>query len=398
MKIPKLPHLNFRLRIIGVIFFILIVIYFLLSFFLNQPQIFKNKNQKFISCLIAILDDDKRKTNDNDILSLNIVFYFPKLHYFYIYQVGSDVYLKNNEDTNPKDSFVPLFKKSTTRSPRAILKSYEKYSQQKIDYHLILKKNKLLDIMQLFGGCLFFNLYSTNMNFGEVILDKRNYDYFMEGISDEYHYRDTKLNIWINQISDFLKKNTKINYNDDILNEVYKQFHHTSLKKNDFSMLVKYLSKNLEKHYVNVFNMSIERREYEGRVIKIVADPVSEIKKINTKIGSTLNQESLNLLKIPTIEIKNATSIKRLATKTAGVLRRKYFNVIEYGNNKFQLENSVILKNLGTPSQEKFIIKATKINTKYYMYDYKSSSDFSLYLGDDYYGAKYLKQQNKKSK
>ena len=390
MRTFKNSYFNLKLQIIIITCFILVFIYFL--FFFNKSKILSNPNQQFISFFIAILDKDKK--NINNLLYTSVVFYFPKFNFFCIYQLISDIYLNQNS-TNNKNKFTPLFNKTSIKYPKFLLKDYEKYSQQKIDHYLIIQKEQLLNIMELAGGCVFFNLYSTNMNYGEVLLNKKNYDFFVNGINDQYHRRDTKLSIWINQITAFFKKNSTINYNNQITKNIYKKFNHINLKRRDFTTLLKYFSKNWEWHHFEILNINIKKINYQNQIIKtLVNNNHLEIKKINKKIASIFNKENLNTLKIPTIEIKNATSIKRLATKTTGILRRKNFNVIEYSNNKFKLKKSVILKNLGTPMQQKFISKITKINNVYYIYSYKNNTDFSLYLGEDYYGAKDL--QNKK--
>ena len=275
-------------------------------FFFNTSKILANNDQKFISFFIAILDDDKNKKNINSFLYTSVVFYFPKLNFFYVYQLANDLYLSQDSPNNKKNtnSFIPLFNNTTTKHPKLLLKAYEKYSQQKIDHYLIIEKNQLLDIMELAGGCIFFNLYSTNMNYGEVLLNKKNYNFFINGINDKYHCRDTKLNIWLNQMTTFFKKNSTINYNNKIAKNIYKKFKHVSLKRKDFSILLKHFSKNWQKHYFKILNMNIKRINYQNQVIKTLANDGLEIKKINKEIANILNKENLNVLKIPTIEIK----------------------------------------------------------------------------------------------
>ena len=107
--------------------------------------------------MIATTDKNK------NLLSTSVIFYFHKKNIIYIHRLADNVYLEK------EDTFEPLFKKKT---PSSLIKSYKKYSGHKIDHYLMIKKEKLLKIMQLTGGCLFFNLYATNISYGEVILMK----------------------------------------------------------------------------------------------------------------------------------------------------------------------------------------------------------------------------------
>ena len=86
-----------------------------------------------------------------------------------------------------------------------------------------------------------------------------------------------------------------------------------------------------------------------------------------------------------TLQVRNTTDIGRLAARTAGVLRIKRIDVLEYRNSPVKTRRSVLLDYSLSPVKREYMKKATHIQRVYPAFDYQKSFDFSLYIAPDYY-------------
>ena len=123
-----------------------------------------------------------------------------------------------------------------------------------------------------------------------------------------------------------------------------------------------------------------------------VENGLKERKRIQNKLLETLNYKEKT---IPTLTVVNVTPQKRLANIAIGRMRRRF--LISYGKSirlKKQFPNSIVTRNNTYNYRQKQVEDFNRINKSYYLLDYREVSDFTLYLGEDFFLIK--KKKNKK--
>ncbi len=323
-----------------------------------------------------ILSQQEKKIN-----SAWVLYHYYPFAYFYLFEVGVDhhVYEEGNYVLlNQDDKF---FKK----------KVQQLLGINSFDFTITLNQGAEKNILNSLAGTKFINLHSKSLPLGKVFIDELNYDAFLEGISDPYLRKNTKLSIWLNiflnlkkdvSTNEFYLKQLKQIFNQLDININYPSFLkllETFLTQEDYIFYYDKMNFNQIIHRNQEYLVPLSRGNYDKNKIKLV-------------LSNFINEEFKYELFPIDVQIKNATKINRLATKATGVFRYKRLNVIEYLNSNFPLKNSVIVSHVFYPLKENYVKKITKINETYHLIDYNDEFQFSIYLGNDFYGIKNLKQ------
>ena len=350
---------------------ILILGFFLLNWFFKASF----SEEKFLNLLFV------KKTENGRILETFVMHYAPKDHYLYVYLVNS----KTTFYRNSKKVSINQLKKSSQ-----VRRFVETLLKIEIHGTFVLSHKKAMRLMRLMGAVPFFNQHSNAFEKGFVVINHENYDSFLAGVKNPIVKRDVAYSIWVNSLlqNGYFFKDFK-----SFVKLIYMYYFHfrTNISMGNFVFLVKNLVSGAEDLYLTKSNMNVEKVEIEGekRVLPFKNGEYDREKLKRVLTGFHNKFPSKNKYPI-TIQVKNTTSIKRMAAKTSGLLRTKRCNVLEYLNAPVKLKHSVIIDRSGSPVKRKYFSKITKVSNIYYSVDHRENFDFSLYIGEDYYAIPFL--------
>ncbi len=327
------------------------------------------------------------KKSEGKIKSALVLYYLYPSALLYIYDIDVEKtkVLKEGEylSLNNSESFFLNEIKKILLLPR-------------IDHTFHLSDEIEQQIFDVIGGVDFFNLYSDSLPKGEVFIDDINYEDFLEGIKEEHLRKDTTVSIWINALVHLRNKIAEDEVFSKQLKEVFSHFK-VDLNYLSFLKLVKpFITK---KNYQVVYSkMNLDSLSYKGENYLV---PLNEgeydRRKINRQLLSWINEENGYTPFPITVQVRNATPVSRLAAKTTGVFRFKRLSVVEYLNSSFLLDNSIIVSHLISPLKENYVKKTSRIEKIYYLVNYLDDFDFSIFLGNNFYGVESVRQENRKT-
>lgn len=333
-------------------------------------------------------------TTNRKVISSWILFYrFPQGKFF-LFEIDSDTFVEVNES----------FHTSIYKDRNFLKENIKKYyGIDNFDFEVSFTEKQQLEFLNHYGGAAFFNLYSTNLPLGEVYISELNYTNFLTGIANPYHQKISALSFWFNLLMSFQDTLPHNVYTEDFVKNFYQIFS-GNINYPTFWALVKPLlfDKNnrpiLLRNRItfkfdksSIDNIATEEARIfvpyeEGDYDKIkISD---EWEKLKTGDDS-LESHSISA------QIKNATTVQRLASRAAGFFRLRGINIIEYLGFSTILKQSVILDYSNQPFKREYIKKISKIDKIYHLFNYRESYDFGIYLGEDLY---VLQNQPKKDK
>lgn len=370
----------------------LIIIFLLFLYWLFFFRVSIDEDQEKIYTLLILNKTQEKKNSKlrsslvNEIKSAWLLYYY--------YPKGRFFLLEIDENTNNKvtDGFYrsifanKVFLKKTLN---------ENYGVKIIDYEISFDDSSTIDFLDKWGGTSFFNLYSDYLPIGEVYITGNNYKNFLSGISNPYYRKNTSLSIWFNllmsfqetlphhvYVESFLEEffgmlKTTFNYQTfkALIDPLFNQFVFDEKKLLKDNLYLKFDKTSVEQLTISS-NQKIDLPYLNGAYDKDkIIKELRSLSKVDEKFGS------LAIV----AQIKNATEVKRLAAKAAGVFRLRGINVIEYLGFSKKLDRSVILDFSNSPLKRNYIKKITKINKVYHLFNYRESFDFSILLGKNFH-------------
>ncbi len=336
-----------------------------------QKIINQEANRNFFNFIFLV------KSDENQFMAASIVSYDWSNDYMNVYNIPHYVHLKDKKKENQEIKFM---------TKEELINALEKLLEIDFDFSISIKKSKWNNLVEQLGGVEIFNDVTKKFPNGRIYIHGENIDKYLNSIENPVLRIDTAFCVAVNlfhSASDY--------YN--VFSDSKKFFVllwnklETNIPKKLALTIFSRMVKNHSTLHLNYDRMNLLFKEEGGKNFYVPLNQgkldANKLKKMIEEF-STLNQ---SLVRYPiNLQVKNTTSVYRLAAKTAGVLRRKRCNVKEYLNSDIDLKKSLILDRCGSSSKREYLKKVTKIKNVYYLIDYRENFDFTLYLGKDYYG------------
>lgn len=361
----------------------LIAAVFLSWYFLKESVFFKSWAEKYqhLQSVLVVTEDPSGNPK-----STFILFIHPEKRYVHVYRVNREVVLAYG--WWGKEQF-------SKKGVASMMSSLEKLLQVPVDDYAVIGEKKALEFLDFIGGAPAFNLQSTLMHTGEVIVDGKSFLPYIESMAAPTNAReDASFSLYFNAILRTLDFYSNFKDREKQLAIFFSFFDKTSFTRSRFLGLAKLFSDKPKEIYISYDRMNTEEVRIGGEKTLI---PLNKGGYDSAKLKSILDQfgqEDLSVRVFPlTLQVKNATGHPRLAAKTSGTLRIRKCDVKEYLNTTFHLGGSVILWRSGAASQRDYLQKITRVDRVYYSVDTRESFDFTLFLGDDYYAIPFLTNQ-----
>ncbi len=357
MKIPKKIFLFFFI-IVGLIY------YFFFYISIND--------QKKIYTFLIFSEEEKKVAN------AWVLYYYYPFAYFHLFEIHPQHHVFYQE----KYQLINQDKNFFENRIKDLL------SIRNFDFTINLEEGLKEDIFNIMGGINFINLHSEAFPLGKVFIDNLNYQRFLNGIENSNNRKNTRLSIWLNAL--FHVRDNVI-ANEAYLKQLRGIFNLLNININ-YQSFLKLFNPFLQENsnfIINYDKMNFDTIKQAGEEYLVpLNNGKYDLGKINQTLTEFVNQEIKYQLFPIAVQIKNATTINRLATRTTGIFRYRRLNIDEYLNSDFLLNNSVIVSYIFSPLKENYIKKVSKIEDVYYLIDYTKEFDFSIYLGKDFYGIK----------
>lgn len=341
-------------------------------------QIIKGESTRnFFNCLFLIKNDNKQFTT----IAL-ISYYWPK-DYVSIFSIPSYIQFKNAQGVYQE---IRHFKQKKLRQ------KVEDTLDMPVDFFISIKQTKAKKLVSKLGGVVIFNDQIKAFPQGRLYIDEANIKDYLNSISNEVVKIETGVSLAVNLLLSTFKNYVFFNDSKKLFSLLWHEIQ-TELPQNLAGVIVKKIAENYGTLYLDYGRMNTELINENGLSMHV---PLQKGMFDAQKLKETMKQFNLlnkDLVRYPiSLQVKNTTSVYRLAAKTTGVLRRKKCNVKEYLNSDIDLRQSLIIDRCGSVAKREYLKKITKVDDVYYLVDYRENFDFTLYLGEDYYGIPKLNQ------
>ncbi|BBM88769.1 hypothetical protein COTS27_00454 [Spirochaetota bacterium] len=334
--------------------------------------------------LYTFLIEGRNKANERT--SAQVLFFHYPENFFLLYQINHKLSIPNKK-RNPTPPYINAYTLPTRKFKKVLTDFYD----INIDFTITVRETDELRLLSNWGGTAFFNLHSTYLDKGLGYLDAFNYKPFIEDVTDSDRIREVKLSIWYNILKQQLilatEQNNYKNTLIDALNSLTSDLNRQTLAK----LLAPLIATNGEIYFF-LLRSNLETIKKDATTYYIALEKGNYDKRKIADYFLTFKERALQYEQFPiAMQIKNTTPIKRLAARTAGVLRIKRIDVKEYLNSPIDLSHSVLIDFAHSPIKINYVKQVTRVSRVYSLFDYRESFDFSLYIADDYYGIAYLK-------
>ena len=329
----------------------------------------------------------------------SLLFVWKDKPYFLLFSLRKETFIKENNEQ------ISLFLGDATEVSKRVEKIYE----HPINLIIAPTQKQIENIIEISGGTIIFNTKSNHLKKGEVFLDHLNYQNYLLGIEDLDQRENERKAFWFHLMNEMIKKQLTIkdhyptytqifdnlNMNSNI--RTFRFFHNAVAgyyrqALEDKQLPLKQISE-ISPIYFKSLRGNLQSKKENGKTFLV---PYLEGKYDSSRISNTLKDffaDEPPLEKYPIIvQVRNTTSINRLAARTSGVLRLKKINVLEYRNSIFKLDESVIIDYSLSPIKRDHISRVTGVKKIYPGFNHRENFDFSLYLGYDYYAIKFFKE------
>ena len=356
-----------RKRLIAFVI-LLVLLLFLLPSLKNLPTFF-DKDEERIYTVLTLYDSE-----EGEKLGFLFFYWYPKT-YMLLFDINKDTIVMENGRVTPIMS----------GSKREIKQRIEEIYGYTIDYIATPSQKQRDNIIDIIGGEAVFNLYSPTFAKGELFLDRVNYRTYLKSIEDDLRRSDAEKSFWYNLLENHRKQMIIFKDRSGTLKDIYKNLAINSTFVNFSRLLEPLLKKESEIFFYSLRN-NLERLPIEK---KVHLTPYQKGRYDHDRIKDillTFKSDEPKFSRFPiTLQVRNTTDIGRLAARTAGVLRIKRIDVLEYRNSPVKTKESVLLDYSLSPVKREYMKKATHIQRVYPAFDYQKSFDFSLYIAPDYY-------------
>ena len=268
---------------------------------------------------------------------------------------------------------------------KKIRKQLETWFALRIDYCIRSRPETPLNLLRSLGGTEFINLTSSAIEKGRIFINARNYLPFLQEIDHPVLRKDTAYSLWYNLLYTSLSFYSSIRDEEKLARIIYSHLR-TDIPRRQFKRQIRRFANHCDQFYVSYSRMNIQKMLLSDEEIHT---PIGGGEYDRIKLHGIIQkfeQGEMQIDRFPIhLQVKNGTSVSRLAARTAGVLRMKRCNVREYLNSGISIERSFIIDSSGSPVKRDHLKKITRIEDCYYLIDYREKFDFTLYLGEDYY-------------
>ena len=343
---------------------------------LRTPPSLKKKEFIHVLCM--------QKDLHQSIKNAVLVTYYSDGPYLHVYQVNPSIEVAYQEQTSrlfandPKDTKIFL----------------ESMLNLKIDGVLSLNEVNTMKLLHQLGAIPFFNLRSDAVKKGEVVLLPGDYNAYMKGIDDPLMYREVAMSVWMSFFYHHFLFLKEIHNPQKVLRKHIRLFGLQGISKKNVLYVVDHWIRAMPEVFFFKNAMNVEEVLIgEKKAIVPLQKGKYDAKKLSNLFDSFRNKTP-SISRFPiTVQVKNATDHKRLAARTAGILRVKRCLVKEYLNAEMPLQRSVLLDRTGSILKRRYMMAATKTSNVYFSFDYIDNFDFTLYIGKDYYAIPLLKAE-----
>ena len=294
-----------------------------------------------------------------------------------------------------KDQYIPLYG-AYSISRNNFISRVEKLLALRCDYYAECRREKTAELAKIFGGCLYFNEgENTNFDKGLVYIDSSRIVSYTEGISTRLDKNDAEFSLWYNM---FLQNSHLTNQKN--LESVSRRLRRsliTDIPPEDFNFFFNILMKNFDLINISYSRLNITRQAMHGDSNFSIDAPLENGEYDRNKIREIIRElaevnPKYRLFPL-IIQVKNATAYSRIAARTAGILRYKKCNAVEYGNLDFRYPWSVLIDRSGSPLKRQYLQKAAGIYPQIYKYSYLKNFDSTVIIGEDHYAVTEEKQR-----
>ena len=334
-----------------------------------------NSSRNFFNYLFLIKNDKKEVTT-----IVLITYYWPK-NYVNVFSIPIYIQFKNSRGEYQK---IQYFRQ------KELKQKIESVLQLPIDFSVSMISTKAKRLLNESGGVVIFNEATTNFSKGRLYINGNNVEGYLNSISNQVVKIEIGVSLSINLLLSIFKNYVFFNDSKKIFPLLWSKIQ-TDLPKGLANTVVKRMIENHETLYIDYGRMNaiLVNEVVAKNAPRDIYIPLDEgrfdsqkLKKMTERfdiIDKDLERYPINL------QLKNTTSIYRLAARTTGVLRRRRCNVKEYLNSDIDLKRSLIIDRCGSVAKREYLKKITKVNDVYYLVDHREKFDFTLYLGQDYY-------------
>ena len=365
---------------------LLILIFFLIGQFSYEfinphpvKKIIEGKANRDFFYFIVLVEDD-----DHHLVSASIISYHFHKSHIHVFNIPNYVHFKNEKG---EYKILNLF------TPKELINSLKGSFEVDFDFWVSIRKSKWHALIDELGGVEIFNDVTQKFPNGRLYINKENINEYLNSIENPAIKTDMSFCVFVNlfhSASDYYLIFSSAKKFSSLLWQKLE----TNIPKRLALRIISETVENHSKLHLNYDRMNLDLTKEDGREIYLPhRQGIVDAQKLK-QLTSKLIDFNPNLIRYPIdLQVKNTTSVYRLAARTAGVLRRKKCNVKEYLNSDIDLKKSLILDRCGSPVKREYLKKVTKINDVYYLIDYREDFDFTLYLGEDYYGISKINRQ-----
>lgn len=300
-----------------------------------------------------------------------------------IKRIPGDLYIRNNNN-----EYANLFSRYSKSRIKKIIDQKLSIDLSGVYKFSVSDWDKLLAV---FGGMHFFNTEAgTVLPEGEVLIHEKNFTNYLNSLPYGSHRQETALSLWINavfQVSEVFGQGRRL---EVLTRKINRRLPFFRMRFASFYKLKSFLFTFPK---VNIHYSSLNTsRVYLGQNQIYTFFQDGEIDKSFYKKFTSEYSQAQNFFPI-SVQVRNTTTIPRLAAKTAGILRIKRCDVREYLNSPLSLSESILIDRSGWHEHREYLRKVTKINEVIFKLNYRQDFDFTVYLGEDYYAIPFVTNQ-----
>lgn len=306
--------------------------------------------------------------NKNDAFSL---FYKHQSKTIFIYRLKPDIFIMEH------DQYKPLFPNFDISDISHFL---NRYFAMNIDFYIKIDEKDSLALLDILGGVNFFNLDSSFLPKGPVVINSKNIKPYISAIGDPQIQKDNSLNIAVNylfQSFHFFNKISSQRFSNILYSRVK-----TNATKYAFRSTIDFMQKNYESVSILYNHINFNETLVNGKKINVILMDnrnIYDVQKVKAfyQIKESQNDSTF-------VEVVNTTNEKRLAAKASEFLKTKKITVAEFSNAKINLGHSTMLFRKLDSQKRDHLKKITDINSIYYLFNYYSNYDATILLAEQF--------------
>jgi len=257
------------------------------------------------------------------------------------------------------------------------------------DYRISIPSSEAISLLENTGGSYYLNNVNTNFQSGLILITENNYYPFLEGIPDIVLRIDTSFSIWYNLLYKVFVKAAETGGCTELFRHMLRIPDNISGSRRQLKKLLLPFFNAPDSVYMSYSRMNMHRSD--SSLLTPLLGGSFDRERLK-EICEELEHGDKSIKCFPlSLQIVNTTAVRRLAARTAGILRLKKCDTREFLNFRPVLEQSIIVDRSGHSVKRAYVRKVTMVSNVLFQINYKEDFDFSVYIGNDYYAVKYFK-------